>query len=152
MKISELLRKGFVCLDLTAGSKEDALHKVIEMARGHPHLGDFPSFRHDIYEREANGGTSLGFGVVIPHARTDQVKDMLLVVARLTEGILFEPHDEIPVRLIFLIGTPKRMVTEYLRLIGTLVRHLKTDGLRSKLLGATCVEDLIRAFRESENA
>ncbi len=150
MKISELIRKEYVCLDLHAHSKDEAIHSVAQLVRGHPHLHDFPSFCRAIYERESTGSTSIGYGVAIPHARTEQVKEMLLVVGRLTEGVQFEPNDQIPVRLIFLIGTPKKMVTEYLRFVGTLARHLKSEELRQKLLTATSYEELIQAFEESE--
>jgi mannitol/fructose-specific phosphotransferase system IIA component (Ntr-type) len=152
MKISELIRRDCICLDLTATSKNDASQQVAQLAKGHPNLGDFPSFCRAIYERELTGSTSIGYGVAIPHARTEQVKDLLLVVGRLNQGVQFEPTDETPVRLIFLVGTPKRMVTEYLRLVGTLARHLKTEALRDKLLQANDAETLIKAFIESESA
>jgi fructose PTS system EIIBC or EIIC component len=150
MKISELIRKEFISLDLKADSKEDAIHKIAQAARGHPHLGDFPSFCRAIYERESSGSTSIGYGVAIPHARTEQVKEMMLIVARLTPGVKFEPTDEAPVRLVFLIGTPKKMVTDYLRLIGKLASHLKDEPLRQKLLAAATPEEVIQAFVERE--
>lgn len=151
MKISQLIKKEFVWLDLTSTSKHGVIEKMIQMAKGHPYVSDYPTFCKAMYERESAGSTSIGYGVAIPHARTDQVKDLLLVIGRLTEGIQFEQTDKIPVRLIFMVGTPKNMVTEYLRLVGTLARHLKTESLRQKLLTAPDAETLINAFVESEN-
>ena len=150
MKISELIRKEYVSLSLAANSKEEAIQQVAQLAKGHPTLGDFPSFCRAVYERESTGSTSIGYGVAIPHARTEQVKDLLFIVGRLTEGIKFEPTDEIPVRLIFLVAIPKRMVTEYLRLVGTLARHLKNENLRQELLNAADADTLIQAFTKSE--
>jgi fructose-specific phosphotransferase system IIA component len=152
MKISELIRKEYISLNLNATSKEDAIHQIAQLAQGHPHLGDFPTFYKAIYARESSGSTSIGYGVAIPHARTDQVKEMLLVIGRLNPGIKFEANDEIPVRLVFLIGTPKKMVTEYLRLIGKLASHLKDPTLRQKLLESSAPEEVIQAFVERENA
>jgi len=152
MKISELIRKEYISLNLTVSSKEDAIHQIAQLAKGHPHLGDFSVFYKAIYERESSGSTSIGYGVAIPHARTDQVKEMLLVIGRLSPGIKFENNDELPVQLIFLIGTPKKMVTEYLRLIGKLASHLKDPALRQKLLDATNPDEIIQAFVERENA
>ena len=152
MNVSGLMRKEFVRLDMTAFSKEDAIHQIAQLARGHPNLGDFPSFCRAIYDREQAGSTSISHGVAIPHARTDQVKDLLLVVGRLVNGVKFEEKDETPVRLIFLVGTPKRMVTEYLRLVGTLARHLHDENLREQLLTAPDPETLIRLFTECESS
>lgn len=152
MKISELIRKEYICLDLNASSKDDAIHQIAQVAKGHPHLGDFETFYKAIYARESSGSTSIGYGVAIPHARTDQVKEMLLIIGRLNPGVKFEESDEMPVRLVFLIGTPKKMVTEYLRLIGKLASHLKDPNLRQKLLESTAPETVIQAFIERENA
>ena len=151
MKVSGLIQKEHVHLGLKATSKEDALHQMAQMAKGHPNLGDFPSFCRAIYDRESSGSTSIGYGVDIPHARTEQVKDMMLVVGRLVEPVCFDPGEAQPVRLIFLIGVPKKMVTEYLRLIGTLARQLKNDALREKLITLPDVDSWIQAFTESEN-
>jgi mannitol/fructose-specific phosphotransferase system IIA component (Ntr-type) len=151
MRISDLMRKEYIRLDMVAHSKRDVLHQMTQMVKGHPSLGDFPSFCRSVYERESTGSTSIGYGIAIPHARTDQVKDMMLVVGRLAEGIQFEQTDQIPVRLIFLIGAPKKMVSEYLRLIGTLARYLQSGSLRQKILTSMNAEALIQTFVERES-
>ncbi|MDD2709991.1 MAG: PTS sugar transporter subunit IIA [Verrucomicrobiae bacterium] len=151
MKVSELIRKEFVKLDLRARSKEEAIQQVAQLAKQHPYMGDFPTFCRAMYEREANGSTSIGNGVAIPHARTDQVKDMMLVVGRLVEGVKFEETDVEPVRLVFLVGTPKRMVTDYLRLVGALARYLSDETLRKQLLEVSSPEILVKMFEECES-
>jgi mannitol/fructose-specific phosphotransferase system IIA component (Ntr-type) len=150
MKISEILNKDFVRLDVAARTKDEAIQQVAQLAKGHPFMGDFPTFCRAIYERESSGSTSIGNGIAIPHARTDQVKDMLLVVGRLVEGVRFEDSDITPVRLIFLVGTPKRMVTDYLRLVGALARCLNNGELREKLLTVATPEALVQEFVNCE--
>ena len=150
MKISELLKKDFVHLDINVRTKDEAIQHVAQLAKGHPFMGDFPTFCRAIYERESSGSTSIGNGIAIPHARTDQVKDMLLVVGRLTEGVKFDDGDTTSVRLIFLVGTPKRMVTDYLRLVGALARCLNNGELREKLFTVPTPEALVQEFINCE--
>ena len=150
MRISELLRKDFINLAMVARTKDEAIHQMAQLAKGHPHMGDFPTFCRAIYERESSGSTAIGNGIAIPHARTDQVKDMLLVAGRLTEGVKFEDGEITPVRLIFLVGTPKRMVTDYLRLVGTLARCLNNKDFRERLLVVKTPEELIQEFAQCE--
>jgi len=152
MKISELIDPRFVNLDLTAGSKEEAIEKLAQIAKGHPNLVDFPAFNRAIHERETVASTSIGNGVALPHARTDQVKGLLLVVGRLKEGVRFNPTDEAPVKLLFLIGTQKKLVTEYLRVVGMLARHLRDNDFRRKLFEAPNAAALLQAFVENEKA
>lgn len=151
MKISELLRKEFINLELVAHTKDEAIHQMAQLAKGHPHMGDFPTFCRAIYERESSGSTAIGNGIAIPHARTDQVKDMLLVAGRLVEGVKFEDSETTPVRLVFLVGTPKRMVTDYLRLVGTLARCLNNKELRERLLMVKTPEELVQEFVNCES-
>lgn len=44
--------------------------------------------------------------------------------------------------LVFLIGTPKQHVTEYLQLVAAISRFLKTEGIRAALLAAEGEEEL----------
>ena len=66
------------------------------------------------------------------------------------EGIVFDEKDVEPVRFIFLVGTPKRMVTDYLRIVGSLARCMKDDDFRQKLLDAATPEEFIAFFKGKE--
>ena len=54
-------------------------------------------------------------------------------------------------RLIFLIGTPKQMVTDYLRVVGTLARLLRQDDLRQRLLDAPDAAAFIKVIEVAES-
>ena len=53
-------------------------------------------------------------------------------------------------RLIFLIGTPKQMVTDYLRVVGNLARLLRQDDLRQRLLDAPDPASFIKIIEDAE--
>jgi len=150
VNISDLLNPAYIDLNLLATDKESAVKAVAYMGKDHPEIDDFPSFCRAVYEREAAGSTSIGRGIAIPHARTDVLKQMVLIVARCPEGISFGEKDAEPVRFIFLVGTPKRMVTDYLRIVGSLARCMKEDGFRQRLLKATTPAEFIEVFKGKE--
>jgi len=107
-------------------------------------------FFGEILERERISNTALGHDVAIPHARTEQCGEILIAVGRSMAGVDFEGQNESPVRLIFLIGTPKQMVAEYLRLVGNLARLLRQDVLREKLLAAPDIATFIKLMDVAE--
>jgi mannitol/fructose-specific phosphotransferase system IIA component (Ntr-type) len=150
VNIADLLQANFINLNLSAADKDAAVKAVAHMGKDHPDIEDFPSFCRSVYEREAAGSTSIGRGIAIPHARTDVCKHMVLIVARLHDGILFDEKDLEPVRFIFLVGTPKRMVTDYLRIVGSLARCMKDDAFRKKLQEASTPEEFIEIFKAKE--
>ena len=150
VNISDLLRLGYIDLNLAAADKEAAVKVVAHMGKDHPDIEDFPSFCRSVYEREAAGSTSIGHGIAIPHARTDCVKHMVLIVARSQAGIVFDDKDLEPVHFIFLVGTPKHMVTDYLRIVGGIARCMKDDDFRQMLLDAATPEQFIQCFKGKE--
>ena len=147
LNISDLLDARFIDLNLAVRDKESAIKAVAHMARDHPEIADFAAFCRSVYDREDLGSTSIGRGIAIPHARTDLVKQIVLIVARCSHGIVFDEKDAEPVRIIFLVGTPKRMVTDYLRIIGSLARCMKDDGFRDRLLQVQTPEEFIGLFK-----
>jgi fructose-specific phosphotransferase system IIA component len=150
-KIASLLSPETIRLDLQNRQKVPALREVAELLAQSKCVGDFEAFFNEILQRERVSNTALGHDVAIPHARTDQCSDILIAVGRSREGIDFEAKDGNPVRLIFLIGTPKQMVTDYLRVVGTLARLLRQDDLRQRLLDAPDVATFIKIIEAAES-
>jgi fructose-specific phosphotransferase system IIA component len=150
-KITSLLSPETIRLDLQSREKVPALREVAELLAQSKCIGDFEAFFNEILHRERVSNTALGHDVAIPHARTDQCSEILIAVGRNREGIDFEAKDGQPVRLIFLIGTPKQMVTDYLRVVGTLARLLRQDDLRQRLLDAPDPATFIKLIEAAES-
>jgi fructose-specific phosphotransferase system IIA component len=150
-KIASLLSPETIQLELQNTQKVSALREVAELLAQSKCVGDFEAFFNEILQRERVSNTALGHDVAIPHARTDQCSDILIAVGRSRQGIDFEAKDGNPVRLIFLIGTPKQMVTDYLRVVGTLARLLRQDDLRQRLLDAPDATSFIKIIEAAES-
>jgi mannitol/fructose-specific phosphotransferase system IIA component (Ntr-type) len=76
---------------------------------------------------------------------------MVLAIGRSPQGVWFENSSQ-TVKLIFVIGTPKRMVTDYLSIVGGLARLLKDASTREQLIAAPNVEEFIAALTQAEVA
>ncbi|HVM61162.1 MAG TPA: PTS sugar transporter subunit IIA [Verrucomicrobiae bacterium] len=150
-KIASLLSPDKIQLELRSQQKIPALREVAELLVHNKCVGDFEAFFNEILQRERVSNTALGHDVAIPHARTDQCSDIVIAVGRSRAGIDFEAKDGQPVRLIFLIGTPKQMVTDYLRVVGTLARLLRQDDLRQRLLDAPDPAAFIKIIESAES-
>jgi len=149
-KVSALLRADRINLNIQGRQKNAALREVAEQLGKTGCVANFDAFFQEILERERVSNTALGHDVAIPHARTEQCSDILIAVGRNTNGIDFEAKDGQPVRLIFMIGTPKQMVTEYLRVVGNLARLLRQDALRQSLLEAPDAATFIKLIDQVE--
>jgi mannitol/fructose-specific phosphotransferase system IIA component (Ntr-type) len=149
-RLAALLRPEAIKLNLQAKQKNAALREVAELLVPTSGIANFEAFYREVLERERVSNTALGHDIAIPHARTEQCSQILIAVGRCAEGVDFDGKNQSPVRLIFLIGTPKQMVTDYLRVVGNLARLLRRDDLRQQLLDAPDAASFIKVLAEAE--
>ena len=150
MQISSLLKPEQIKMELAEQKRSEAINEVAELLRSNPNVTNFDGFYEELLARERIESTCLGNEIAFPHARTDSLKGMVLAIGRSTQGVWFENCAE-TVKLIFVIGTPKRMVTDYLSVVGGLARLLKDSATRDKLITAPTVEEFIATLTQAEN-
>ena len=123
-------------LDLGANSREAAIVALHAQLARSPAVKDAPQFLHGLLERAMLAPVCIAADVALPHARTDAVERVVIGVARVAApGVGFDAEHP-AVRLIFMVGTPKQQVEEYLLTVAAITRLLKTEGIRAGLLAA----------------
>jgi mannitol/fructose-specific phosphotransferase system IIA component (Ntr-type) len=71
--------------------------------------------------------------VALPHARTAAVDEILVAAGRSEKGIQFSSLKD-PVRLIFVVATPRSQISGYLATVGALARMLRDAARLDQLL------------------
>jgi len=151
MQISSLLKPEQIKLQLQSKNRAEAINEVAQLLAPNPNVLNYQGFYDELLARERLESTCLGNEIAFPHARTDHLKGMVMAVGRSVDGILFENSGE-TIRLIFVIGTPKRMATDYLSVVGGLARMLKEASLREELMNVAKPEDFIARIIEASAA
>ena len=150
MQISSLLKPEQIKLELDQAKRCNAINEVAQLLQNNPNVTNFAGFYEELLARERIESTCLGNEIAFPHARTDSLKGMVLAIGRSTAGVWFENSSQ-NVKLIFVIGTPKRMVTDYLSIVGGLARLLKDAATRDALLAAKTVEEFVDILTKAES-
>ena len=83
-----------------------------------------------------------GSSLCIAHVRTNTVNAMVMAAGRSVEGIPLEGSSS-NVRLVFVIGVPVALASDYLRMIGALARIFRTANGVEELISATTPEDFL---------
>ena len=144
--LSEILDPKQVSLELHEATAAEAILEIVELLRDNGRVNDFYKLADAVMEREGRTSTNTGEGIAFPHARTNLVDRIVLGIGRSTPGIPFGYSNE-PVHLIFLIGVPQRMVTDYLICVGALARVVKDKERRAALMAATTPEEFVELLR-----
>ena len=79
------------------------------------------------------------------------MKEFVIAIGRSQKGIDFQAVDNKPVRIIFLMGTPKEKgLDEYLKILAHLTRLVDKDTFRSSLFFAKTAKEIIDIFKSVE--
>jgi len=143
--LTDLLDEKQVILGLRSRKVRNALREIIELLAQNGKVSNPKAFFKKVLAREDAHPSVVENGVAFPHARTDLVDEIVVGIGRSRAGIPFG-HNGVRARLVFLIGVPERLVNDYLVCVGTLVRLVKDDTIRSALLYAQTPREFIEAL------
>jgi PTS system nitrogen regulatory IIA component len=124
-----------VFLEHTA--KRDALTALAENLATAPQVKNQQELVIEILRREELMSTAIGRGIAIPHIRLASVTDLVVAVgvSRIDIGD-FQPLDDEPVRLLFMIAAAYNQHAYYLQTLSFFSARLKNRELRNSLLQA----------------
>lgn len=150
MRITELLTKDTIAMDLQAGSKTGVIDELIAQLNGAGKLADPEAFRQNILAREEQSTTGIGEGIAIPHAKSAAVKDPAIAFGRSLEGIDYESMDGQPANLFFMIAASEGANDAHLEALSRLATFLMDEKFREKILAASTKEEVLLAVSEKE--
>lgn len=118
-------------------TKRDTLVRLAANLATAPQIKDARELETEIIKREELMSTSIGRGLAIPHVRLSSVTDLVVSVGISKCDIIdFQPIDDIPVRLLFMIAAAYNQHSYYLQTLSFFSSKLKDADLRNSLLNA----------------
>ena len=134
---------------LSSKSKYEAIHELIWKNGALRQLVRNKSdFEAEVVRREKVQSTGFGHGVAVAHGRFKEIDDVIMALGISQEGIPFDALDKKPVHLLFLIASPPEQQDEYLTALSALVKLVRKEEFRSKILSnrtdLNSVRDVIR--------
>jgi PTS system nitrogen regulatory IIA component len=128
-------------LDYTA--KRDVLLALADNLAHAPQVKNRQELATEILKREDLMSTAIGRGIAIPHIRLSSVTDLVVSVGISRVDIMdFQPLDDEPVRLVFMIAAAYNQHAYYLQTLSFFSARLKNRDLRDSLLAAETVQDV----------
>ena len=144
MKLANLLMEDRINLDLKSRTKGAAVCELLGMLHDEGIDLDFDAIIDSVREREEVEDTSYGHGCAFPHARTDAVSEMYVLIGISKQGLEGKTSDGVPLHVICLLLTPTTIAKLYLQMLSGLARVGRTPGVLEKLLAIETKGDLIR--------
>lgn len=150
MRVTELLRKDIMLMDLQSTTKEAVIDEMIDNLAKHKVINNKNLFKEAIIKREEQSSTGLGNGIAMPHAKTKAVDEATVLFAKSNNGVDYDSLDGQPTYLFFMIAVPDGAYDTHLQALAALSRSLIDESFIESLKAAKNSEEVYQLFQERE--
>jgi PTS system nitrogen regulatory IIA component len=146
MEIKDILDEKMMVFDLKATTKEEVLKELVSILKKNGVIDDEEGFLNIVKKREEEFSTGIGYGIAIPHGKSDLVKKPSVVFGKSEKGVDYNSMDGKPAYIFFLIAVPENSDDLHLKVLAELSRSLMHEEVRKMLEKASTPEDVIKSF------
>lgn len=152
MRITDLLNRNAIDLQVQADGKEDVLRKAVALMVKQGNIADEEGYLRAVLAREQEGTTGVGDGIAIPHGRCDAVKSPGLIAMVIPAGVEYEALDDEPVNLLFLIAADTKSGSAHIDILSKLSGMLMHEEFTAALKAAKTPEEFRKVIDDAEAA
>ena len=134
MKITDLLTKKSINLNVKASNKKDIIEQAVELMEQNGNINNKEEYLKLVMKREEEGSTGVGEGIAIPHGKGDVISKPGLAAMVIPDGVDFNSLDGKPVKLLFLIAAPNSKDNLYLEVLSRLSALLMNEKFKKDLI------------------
>lgn len=144
-----IINEGLIDLNVTQTTKEGVIERLAALAQAEGRVNNLEEYIKAVLHRETEYSTAMGFGIAIPHGKTDAVTEPFLCFAKVGK-VDWSALDGNPVDLVFMIGVPEDAGTAHLKILASISRKLMKQEFRDGLRNAKSPSELIEFLQSSE--
>jgi len=128
-----IISEDLILLDYDIDNKDNVIEFLVDRMQKTNRITNGEILTNDVYLREEEASTSMGFGVAIPHAQSSSVLESSVVFIRLKNDITW--NDDKGIRLIFgIFVNESNPDNTHLKILAKLARKLVQEEFRERLL------------------
>lgn len=148
MKLTSVIKYNLAQFNFSATNKEDALNKLTDELVNKRIISNKEQFLNALLERESQSTTGVGEGVAIPHAKSPDFKEAIIVYAKSNDGVEWQSFDGQPAKNIFMICAPEGGSDEHLKALASLSTALMDKDVKEGLEKVSNEKELQEVFEK----
>jgi PTS system nitrogen regulatory IIA component len=150
LKVLDFLDPSAVIVDLAATTKKGVLEELVGLLAKDGKIKDAKATIDILLEREKLGSTGIGQGIAIPHAKTEQSKEVVAAFGLSRRGVQFDSLDGEPVYIFFLLVAPPDAAGLHLKALARISRLLKDKFFRQSLRDVKDAAEVLKIIRDED--
>jgi fructose PTS system EIIBC or EIIC component len=152
VRVSELISPETVLIGLDRRDKRGVIEELLACAGRTGKVEDPALALRALARREAVASTALNHGVALPHARSNAVRETILVIGVSSEGVDFQSSDGKPARIFFLLLSPEAAAGPAVQLLAAIARLASDGAFREAMHSAMTPAEAFCAIETAEAA
>jgi len=150
LRILDFLNADAIVTELAATTKKGVLEELVAVLAKDGKIKDTAATVEVLMEREKLGSTGIGQGIAIPHAKTDQVSEVIAAFGLSRRGVQFNALDGDPVNIFFLLVAPPDAAALHLKALARISRLLKDKFFRQSLRVTRTPTEILKLIKDED--
>jgi len=147
MALVDLITTEVVKVPLMSRDKTGVIEELVQILVEADKITNREEVLDAIHKREAMGSTGLEFGIAVPHAKTEAVKEITMSIGIAPQGIEFDAIDGKPSTLFFMILAAPDQSGPHIEALAEIAKLSKSKAVLNALVAATSAEEVVEIFR-----
>lgn len=153
MQLSKIIAPERVKVPLLGGDKRAVITELVDLMAATGALTDRDAALEAVLKRESERSTGIGYGLGIPHGKTDASRTLVMAAGKPAQPVDFQSIDRRPVTFIVLLISPSDQTGQHIQALAKISRLMNIDGFRAAVAAAGTSDELhaaIAAYDASE--
>jgi mannitol/fructose-specific phosphotransferase system IIA component (Ntr-type) len=151
MELSKLITLDRVRVPISATEKYAVITELIDLLAETGGLVDRDLALDAVIKRENERTTGIGYGLAIPHGKTEGCKKLAMAAGKPAQPVDFQSLDQRPVTFVVLLISPPDQTGPHIQALAKISRLMNIEQFRSAVDKATAAEELYEAIRTHES-
>ena len=146
MELSKLLTPDRICVPLSATDKTGVITGLIDLLAARGALLDRDAALDAVLKREAERTTGIGYGLAIPHGKSDGCDRLIMAAGKPAQPVDFQSLDDRPVTFVVLLVSPPDQTGPHIQALARISRLMNLEEFRIAVDQAPSAEELHQAI------
>ncbi len=151
MILTKILQPTCIKVPLEGKDKKSIITELVDLLDTNRLLLDRDAALESVLLREQTRSTGIGSGIAIPHGKCKAVKELVMAVGIVPEGIDFESVDGKPVTIVILLVSPADQTGPHIQALARISKLMLDESFKQGLEKATSAEEVYELLNTKEN-
>jgi len=151
MILTQILQPSCIKVPLEGKDKKSLITELVDLLDNNGLLLDRDSALEAVLLREQTRSTGIGSGIAIPHGKCKAVKELVMAVGVVPEGIDFESVDGKPVTIIILLVSPTDKTGPHIQALARISKLMLDESFRQGIEKAASADEVYELLNTKEN-